>query len=304
MPITPSTWNGLETLAITTAAFELQVATAFGPRLCSLSIGAKENMLFWAADPEAYTRRSPARDESWYLRGGHRVWLSRGLADESEETYFPDNQPSTFSVDGDCLEIWGAEDPINRVQRGLRIEIIDEQRLQVDNVVKNNSDMLFSAGIWALTCTLPSADCQYLIPLGDDSSFNTATITLFKEWAGHGQKTFADDQFVITDDCMVLTPGAKENKRMLNTAASCLALNDRQRDVALLIKTDYEPQATYPANANIALYVGNDNFMVEMETMGALACVKPGQTLSHRQYWYMQNQALSDCSAATIKQLY
>ena len=303
MSIQATTWNGISCLQIRTELVELLVALDFGPRICFLSIAGKENMLFWPTDQDAYSRQAVGCDEAWYLRGGHRVWLARGMADESEETYFPDNQPATYEIRDNTVEIWGAIDPVNRVQRGLRIEVIDEQKLLVDNVAKNHSDMLFSAGLWALTCTLPTAGSSYYVPLGDGSSFDTATITLFKEWAGHGQQSFADDQFTVEGDCMVLRPAGKENKRMILSAASCLALNDTERHCAFVIGTDFEPQATYPVNANIALYIGDDNFMVEMETMGALACLKPGQELVHRQRWYVQDQELTVCNRGSITSL-
>ena len=43
----------------------------------------------------------------------------------------------------------------------------------------------------------------------------------------------------------------------------------------------------YPMGTNIALYVGPDNFMVEMETMGPVVTVKPGQVLAHRETWVL-----------------
>ena len=303
MTIKQSEYQGVQTISVSTEMVEMHISLDFGPRICALSIAGQESLLLWPEDTKQYARQVESRDESWYLRGGHRVWLARGMADESEETYFPDNQPATYEIENNSVMVWGAIDPVNRVQRGIRVSVIDKQRFTIDNIAKNHSDMLFSAGIWALSCTLPGPGSKYYVPLGDGSSFDTATITLFKEWAGHGQKIFADDQFTVNDDCMVLHPGGKENKRMVLSAASCLALNDTQRDCAFIMATDFEPQATYPANANVAMYIGEDNFMVEMETMGALACLKPGQELCHQQRWYFQDSALSDPNRENILQL-
>ena len=83
----------------------------------------------------------------------------------------------------------------------------------------------------------------------------------------------------------MLTPKGRETKRMLQTPAGALALVDQARGLTFAIRTPYERGAAYPVNANIALYVGPANFMVEMETMGPHAVLKTDEVLEHRQEW-------------------
>ena len=65
----------------------------------------------------------------------------------------------------------------------------------------------------------------------------------------------------------------------------------------------YEPAGNYPLGTNLALYVGPKNFMVEMETMGAFATLKPGQVLKHRETWLLAD-AKSAPAAKVLRGLF
>ena len=85
---------------------------------------------------------------------------------------------------------------------------------------------------------------------------------------------------------------------MVQTPAGAIALVDPTRDLTFAIRTAYERGAAYPANANVAMYVGPENFMVEMETMGPHAVLKSGESLEHRQEWTLAKGAIAPTGAA------
>jgi hypothetical protein len=189
----------------------------------------------------------------------------------------------------DGFRLTGAESPLNRTRRGIEVRVVGEDRLTVDNFLINTGDMLYSGGIWALTCTLPGEQTRYAVPLGDGSGWDSATVVLFREWAGHGQGGFADPQISVQDDLLVLDPRGVENKRAIQSHRGIIAMTDPARDVTFAKKVHFDPAGQYPVNCNIAFYVGPENFMVEMETMGPEQTLKPGQTLTHREIWLLRN---------------
>ncbi|MBI2497049.1 MAG: hypothetical protein HYV75_03710, partial [Opitutae bacterium] len=147
---------------------------------------------------------------------------------------------------------------------------------------------LWSGGLWALTCTVPSARATYTLPLGDGSAWDYATMVTFRTWGGgHGGLGFEDPQFKLTDDALVLRPSGRENKRMIKADPGVIALHDPAQKLLFAIKAAYAPEGNYPLGTNLALYVGPKNFMVEMETMGPAATLKPGQVLKHRETWLL-----------------
>jgi len=273
-------FEGLDAIELLTPALRVVAITAKGPRIAFWGRPGGKNLLLWA--PGKYRRGD------WELMGGHRLWAARPGADEAEETYAADNQPCSVKVSAKGFTVTGAPDPVQKIRRGFTVTATAGDRIAIDHFLRNESDMLWSGGLWALTCTLTSSRHTYTLPLGDGSVWDYATIVAFREWGGgHGGKGFEDPQFKLTDDALVLRPAGRENKRMVKADAGLIALHDPAKKLLFAKHAAYAPEGNYPLGTNLALYVGPKNFMVEMETMGPSATLKPGQTLKHRESWLL-----------------
>ena len=301
MKVQTVTWEGVQAVEVETAVLRLVAVHEYGPRIAYLGKKGKDNILLW--EPGKYQREAPGR-ETWDLRGGHRTWMAGPTADECEGTYNADNAPAECEVRSDGFVLSGARDDQNGTRRGIAVTVQDEGVLEVDSFITNDSDMLLGAAVWALTCTVPNDSTRYVIPLGDESSFNTATVVLFNEWAGHGQKSFADEQYAIEQDAMVITPQGRENKRMVQSHAGIIAMSDPDRGLTFAKHRAFSECEAYPLACNIAAYVGPDNFMVEMETMGREACVKPGTTLHHQETWVVRTEAMGELTGSAARGLF
>jgi hypothetical protein len=289
-------FEGLDAIELRTAAFRLVALTAKGPRIAFWGRPGGDNLLLWA--PGKYRRGE------WDLMGGHRLWAARPGADEAEETYATDNAPCAVKVSANGFTVTGALDPVQKIRRGFTVTATADGRVTLDHFLKNESDMLWSGGLWALTCTVPSKKSTYTLPLGDGSSWDYATIVSFRTWGGgHGGVGFGDKQFEFTEDAMVLRPSGRENKRMLKADAGIIAWHDPARKLLFAKHAAYAPEANYPLGTNLAVYIGPKNFMVEMETMGAFATLKPGQVLKHRETWLLAG-AKSAPTAQALRALF
>lgn len=289
-------FGGLAAMEIRTAELRLVVITAKGPRIAVLTRLDGPNLLLWA--PGKYRRGQ------WDLMGGHRLWVARPGADEAEETYSPDNQPCTVETFAKGFTVTAAIDPVLRTQRGMKFTVLAPDRIEIEHFVINHSDMLWSGGLWGLTCSLPMAGTTYHMPLGDGSSWDYATMVAFRTWGGgHGGVGFGDDQFKLTDDSLEVHPAGRENKRMVKADPGILAMHDPVRKVLFAIGTTYQPDGNYPLGTNLAFYVGPKNFMVEMETMSPFTTLKPQQTLKHTETWVLR-AAKAVPSAKALKALF
>lgn len=275
-------FGGLAAIEIRTARLRLVALTAKGPRIAFWGRPGGDNLLLWA--PGKY-RRGP-----WDLMGGHRLWVSRPGADEPEETYAADNRPCAVEVLANGFKVTAATDPVHLTQRGFKVTALAADRIAIEHFVTNLGAMLWSGGLWAITSTLPAADTTYSVPLGDGSDWDYATIVAVKKW-GHnqGRKTFHDPQFELTDDSFRVIPGGVESKRMLKADAGIIAMHDPVQRLLFAKQAAYQPDAQYPLGTNLALYVGPKNFMVEMESMGPFATLKPQQTLRHTETWLLRD---------------
>jgi hypothetical protein len=286
-------YEGLAAIELRTSRLRLVILAAKGPRIAFWGRPGGDNLLLWA--PGKYCRGK------WDLMGGHRLWVARPGADEAEETYATDNQPCSVEVFAGGFSVTAPVDPVHRTQRGLRVTALEADRVTVEHFVANRSDMLWSGGLWGLTCTVPSAGASYLMPLGDGSSWDYATMVTFRTWGGgHGGMGFGDEQFQLTDDALLLRPTGRENKRMIKADAGIVALHDPVRKLTFVKHAAYQPDANYPLATNLAFYVGPKNFMVEMETMSPFATLKPQQTLRHTETWLLRDAV----TAPTAKSLH
>ncbi|MCF7853280.1 MAG: hypothetical protein K9N51_00670 [Candidatus Pacebacteria bacterium] len=296
MSISKTTFEGLNAVEVMTDSLRLVAVTDFGPRIAFLGKPNGTNVFLW--EPGKRKRKD------WDLRGGHRVWVTRPGADECEDTYATDNDPCDVQVMDNGFRVVGAENKVNATRRGIEVTMRDDCTLDVDNFVVNTGSLLYSGGVWALTCTIPTDDCRYCVPVGDGTAWDNFTMVHFREWAGQGQGGFNDDQFVVGSDLVTLVPRGIENKKMLQSHTGIVAFSDAINDVTFAKKVGYDRARPYPLNTNIALYVGPDNFMVEMETMGPETTLKPGDELHHIETWRFVDGARALDDAASVTQLF
>jgi len=284
MKVSDTTFEGEAAVELVTDALRLVAVTARGPRVAFLGRPGGENLLLWK--PGEYTRGD------WDLSGGHRVWVTRPGADECDETYSPDNGPVELAVGGDGVgfTLTGAEDPFNRTCRGFSVRALSPERLEVDNFVTNTGEMLYSGGVWGLTCTVPGEGTRYGIPLGDGGEWDCFSMLMFRRWAGH-DGGYADGQIAIGDDMLIVDPAGRENKRMLQAQRGVIAMSDPSRSLTFAKKVSYARGAQYPQGCNMAFYVGPSNFMVEMETMGSEVTLTPGETAHNVETWALAEGA-------------
>jgi hypothetical protein len=302
-PVRLVTHDGLAGVELLTSALRLVAVYGIGPRVAWFGPArGATNLLLWESPP--VHRREVADKATWSLRGGHRVWAAQLGADESETTYRPDDAAGSCEVHVNGFTVSSARDPETRTRKVLSVRILREDRLEVISSIVNEGDLLCGTGVWALTCTRPSAATRYVVPLGDGEEWDTATVTVFRRWAGHGSGSFRDSpqQFEMTDDAYVLTPRGQEAKRTVRAPHGSVAMVDPERGLTFAIRAEYQNDAQYPCGANVALYVGPDNFMVEMETMGSYSVLKPGKRVDHRQEWTLAASAVA-LTGTAVRQL-
>ncbi|NUM35927.1 MAG: hypothetical protein HUU50_15395 [Candidatus Brocadiae bacterium] len=279
--ITKTPFANYDAVELRTQNISLVVVSGMGPRIASFRFLSGDNILYWDNSQQKGSCH-------WKLMGGHRVWVARPGADESPETYLPDNEPCEVKIQEDSATIFSSIDPILQTRRGIAIKAISDNKIQVDHFLQNCGTRLYSASIWALTCTLPGQNTQYALPLGDSSSWDTCTMVLFKKWDGHGNtEGFGDPQFSIKEDMFLVHPKGMENKRMIQSHKGIMAMSDPCRNFTFIKKFDYCSKFDYPLGCNSAIYIGPKNFMVEMETMGGESTLKPGEILNHRETWLL-----------------
>jgi hypothetical protein len=278
--ISKTTFEGGPAMEIATAHARLILPTGFGPRIGHFGRPTGRNLLFWDRARE-YGRGA------WPIRGGHRVWVTRPLGDESEETYVLDDAPCEVEEEGGGLRVTGAEEPISHIRRSIAVRPLDADTFSVVSRVENCGGMLWSGGVWAITCTRPGRDTRYGIPLGDGTDWDVFNLIIPRRWGGH-TSSVNDPQIQLTEGCMVLSSRGVETKRMVEAPQGIIGMTEPRQRLSFVKKVAFQRGARYPLGTNIAFYVGPGNFMVEMETMAPEQTVRPGEAIESEEIWALR----------------
>jgi len=292
-------FGNLSAVEILTDFVRMVIVTTFGPRIAYFGLRDREpnNILLW--QPGKYTRGD------WDLRGGARVWVAGVGADEREDTYMPDNGECTVEIGTDFVRVTGAKCEANQTRRGMVIRQVSEAVLQVESFVTNVGPMLYDGGIWAIACTVPSKVCTYAIAIGaENASWNAFNMVVFDKWAGHGQAGFDDDQVSMNQGFLLVDPVGIETKRMVESRLGIIAMSDSTRGLTFAKRVTHNGFAKYPGACNTAFYIGPENFMVEMETMGEQGTILPGQAVWHVEQWSLTDQVVQFQSHSDVVRLF
>lgn len=278
MKIKKDKYAGMDAIRLSTGRAEMLVLTQAGPRIMELKRPGGKNILFQDQENRSYG--------NWKLRGGHRVWITRPEADEAEETYADDNVPCEVQENGNTVSITGQIHPVFKIRMGLEISATPQGDFIVANMVKNESVMLWSGGLWALTCTDPEGGKTYGLPLGRGGEWDGFLMYVPKKWAGH-TSLVNDPQLQWNEDLLIVHPQGREAKRALQVPRGWIGCHAPEQGCSFFKLTKYDPAGQYPLGCNMAFYIGPDNFMAEMETMGPQGTVRPGETIRHEEKWIL-----------------
>lgn len=284
MKIIETEFDGFEAIDIQTARAHMIIVTGTGPRIAYLAAkkGKQEgrNLLFWD-----YPRKYQRKD--WALLGGHRIWHTRPGADEAEETYMTDSAPCHVRIGKRGVQITASASADALIQKSLTVTVENDDTFRVANKLTNIGEMLWSGGLWALTCTLPGKRTTYGIPLGDGQEWDVFTLVIPKAWGGHAVKV-NDPQISFTEDCLILKPKGQKAKRMIQAPQGWIGMTDADEKISFLVHTPYQRGAQYPLNCNAAFFVGPKNFMVEMEHMAPERTLRPQESIENIQTWALR----------------
>lgn len=288
-------FDGMKAIEILTTQVRMVIITGMGPRIAFWGKPNQENLLYW--------QNNHLGREKWLLFGGHRVWVTRPGADEAEDTYAEDNAPCEIVETEKSIRVVGGVHPVYKIQRGIEVEVLDQNTFKVISFLKNQGPMLYSGGVWAPTCIDPSNGKEFGVVLGNRAlSWDVVKLVIPRTFAGHTSR-INDDQITFTEDFMIIKPKGIESKRMIMAPHGLIAMSWPGKSISFIKQSSFNPKGNYPLGCNLAIYIGPENFMVEMETYGEEQTVLPGETITNCETWRLVNKALEWVDPVSVLKL-
>ena len=257
---------------------EMVVVSEIGPRIMYLGLLGSHN-LFRNLDQDL----GQTGGEEFRLYGGQRLWAAPENADD---TYYPDNIPAEFRQLTE--HVFEATAPVERttgLQKQMRIELAqDRASAAVIHTISNQGADARELSPWALSVmNLHGMAIVPLPPFGSHAE-NLAPVSPLALWA---YTDLTDPRWTVGSRHVLLQqdPLAGHPQKLgLSVGQGWAAY---WLDSVLFVKTfGYDSAATYPDfGCNVEIFT--DHRILEVESLGPLTAVAPGQSVSQTEEWHL-----------------
>jgi hypothetical protein len=259
---------------LVSGTFRLAVTTQVGPRIIGGFIDDSAN-IFAVLPPEPYK----AAETGWMLYGGHRLWHAPEVL---PRTYAPDNTPVTVAEDAKGVSFSSGVEAATGIEKTLRVRPLGRNRFELMHQLTNRNSWAVSLAPWALSvmatggvAILPHARQAKGNPFAVDRVIN---LWPYSEFTDH-RLTLGREFVMLRQDLQGIQP----IKLGINSRAGWIAYVNQ--GTALVKHVPYDARVTYPDNgSNLEAY--SCELFLEIETLGALVSLEPGQSATHFEVWH------------------
>jgi hypothetical protein len=271
-----TTWRGHAALQLSNGTVELVVVTGIGPRIVRYAFAGGENIL-GELPPDAPPTKTALGD--WYLYGGHRIWAA---PEAMPATYAPDNGPVDVKVDGGTVTLTQPPDAAG-FQKIMTVTLAPTgTSVTVGNRVANASKKAVDTAPWALTVL--NGGGVVIIP-NEPYKSHDEELSPARSITAWSYTNFADPRWTLGPKYTRLRvdPSLQESQKVGVSNRRGWAGYFRQGQL-FVKRYDWIEGRHYPDyGVNTETYT-SANF-VELETLGPLATLQPGESASHEERW-------------------
>ena len=271
-------------LRLSNDQIELIVTTDVGPRVIRFGFVNGQNMLKEFADHLGQTG-----GDEWLSYGGHRLWHA---PEADPRTYYPDNVPVDHSWDGRTLKITQPLEETTGIQKEIEFTLdADSNQVQLVHRLINRNLWAVKLAPWALTvmaqggrAILPQEEYrshpEYLLP--------ARPLTLWHYTDMQDPRWIWGTKYIQLRQ----NPDAETKQKIGIRNSLGWAAYYLNGDL-FLKRYQLEPDANYPDfGCNTEVYTDGD--ILEVETLGPLASIQPGDAVEHTEQWSLNKLELGE----------
>jgi hypothetical protein len=256
------------------------IAEATGSGQTTISIATGDNLF------AVFTEQSGGTGESNFrIRGGHRFWIAPESDESDPFTYFPDNAPVAWELLGEGhVRLRPAEETANGFQKEIELRLhAGSSRLEIIHRVTNISTASRELAPWALSVMAPGGTAIVpQPPLGSHPAdlLPNRSIILWPYTDLKDPRLHLGSGFITLQQDVTRGPIKIGLAHPGGWAAYA-------RGGVLFVKHfSFAPDATYPdMGCNCELFTNEQ--MIEVESLGPLQTVAPGQIVEHHETWQL-----------------
>lgn len=266
-------------LRISNGAVELIATAEIGPRLIYFGVPDQENVF---AETEGDLGKTGG--EKWRVYGGHRLWHA---PEDPVRTYQPDNAPIEIQESGTSIQFIQPVEENTGIQKEIELSLDSNQpRVELIHRLYNRGEEDVELAPWALSVMAPGGKAFLPVPLRGSHQKNLLPTSSLAIWA---YTDLSDPRLEWGDDFIRIFQDEDQKDPLkigMNNPGGWMGyLNGEQ----LFLKyAPYQSAGEYPdRGSNLEIYT--DHRFLELETLGPLTSLSPGQKVEHRENWILMD---------------
>eukprot|EP01133_Synstelium_polycarpum_P018045 gene18045-21540_t len=263
---------------ITHEHLSMIVTTDVGPRIIALSEGSSPSV-FATVPGDA----GQVGGDSWRLYGGHRLWAA---PEKNPRTYFPDNETVEIAITETNVQFTAPSEHVNNISKHITITPAgtgSNAHFVVTHRIRNLAAWPIDVAAWAVS--VMAANTTAVIPLSTDEPSGLLPRTSIGVWnytrLNDSQRLTLGPKYIICKQDTTATDNNKIGARVNNGWTAGV------HGTTLFVKKVAIPTTnnTVDLGCNIEVYLSPT--ILELETVGPLTHIEPGQCASLDEQWYL-----------------
>ena len=260
---------------ISNGEIEAIVTGDVGPRIIRFAFVGGQNLFKEFSD-----QLGKSEEEKFQLRGGDRVWKA---PEDPVATWAPDNVPVEIQITETGLIAREPVEPLTKLQKEIEVRMAETgARMTVIHRITNRGLFPLKFSAWALTMMAPGGVAVSGFPPRGKHPINLEATNPLVMWA---YTNLADPRWKFTKKYLTLRQDPKnadpQKLGMFNASTWAAYLLNGE---AFLKRTKADPAKTYP-DFGCSFETFTNNEFLEIETLGPMTDVPPGQTVEHAEQW-------------------
>lgn len=270
-------------LLLTNGQIELVVTTEVGPRIVFAGLAGGPNLLY--LNPSDAGRSG---DERFRFYGGHRLWLA-----PEEQPYPSDNGALEVDQNGDAVTLRQRPDSTG-IRKSLTISLGEGASARITHTVENAGAAPIRKAPWAITMAAPGGFLA--VPRGEPRKPAT-DLNPVGSVVAWPYTNMADPRFVWGERHILLRHDKWSRsaqkfglRHRIGWVAYCIG------DAVMMHSIAHDEAAEYADfGCNFQAFV-NGQFL-EVETLGALRDLAPGESAEHTVHWLLARATVAPDNA-------
>lgn len=276
---------------LTNGTVEVIVTTDVGPRVIRYGFVGGENILAELPDAKVTTEFG-----EWKPWGGHRLWHAPEAIPRS---YSPDNDPVEFKIEGtDTIRLIQPVEPKTGIQKEMTVTLAPTGTgVTVHHKLTNRGVWGVTLAPWALT--IMRGGGTTILPQEPYRSHDDYVLPARPLVLWH-YTDLMDPRWTLGRKYIHLKT-VKEMTEPQKVGIACKAgwAAYHRQGVLFIKRFPYNEQGHYPDyGSNCETYTAGD--FMEVETLGPLAHLEPGQSAEHTERWRLYDKVDIGATEATL----